>query len=69
VANEDENESPEARAIEAAYGDQVELLFKVLITNLADRKVSKQTEQQCVDKFTAGLGTAKRARRLTLGAL
>jgi hypothetical protein len=62
VANEDENESPEARAIEAAYGDQVELLFKVLITNLADRKVPKQTEQQCVDKFTAGLETAKRAK-------
>jgi len=58
--------SPEAAAIEAAYQDQVQALFKVLFVNLVDEPVSHQNDQQCVEKFTAGLNVAKRARDLAL---
>jgi hypothetical protein len=64
-----ENGGPEAQAIDAAYADHLMLLFKVLTTNLADKGTSHQSEQQCVDKFKAGLELAKRARQLALGAL
>jgi hypothetical protein len=58
--------SPEATAIDVAYEAQVQALFKSLITNLGDEPVSHQTDQQCVDKFTAGLNIAKRAKQLVL---
>ena len=58
--------SPEAGAIESAYEGQVQALFKVLITNIGDEPVSHQTDQQCLDKFTAGLNVAKRAKQLAL---
>ena len=61
--------SPEATAIEVAYEAQVQALFKSLITNLGDEPVSHQTDQQCVDKFTAGLNIAKRAKQLALNVL
>jgi hypothetical protein len=58
--------SPEAGAIESAYEAQVQALFKVLVTNIGDEPVSHQTDQQCLDKFTAGLNVAKRAKQLAL---
>jgi hypothetical protein len=61
--------SPEATAIEVAYEAQVQALFKSLITNLGDEPVSHQTDQQCVDKFTAGLNIAKRAKQLALNVI
>ena len=57
--------SPESTAIEAAYQVQVETLFKTLCANLIDEP---NQEQQCVARFTAGLGIAKRAKALALGA-
>jgi hypothetical protein len=56
----------EANAIEAAYEAQVQTLFKTLIVNLGDEPVSGQTDQQCLDKFIAGLNVAKRAKQLAL---
>ena len=61
--------SPEATAIEAAYDDQVQALFKVLFINLGNEPVSHETDQQCVAKFTAGLNVAKRAKDLALKAV
>jgi hypothetical protein len=61
--------SPEATAIEVAYEDEVKALFKVLVANLADEPVSHEVDQQCVDKFTAGLKLAKRARELALNVV
>jgi hypothetical protein len=61
--------TPEVTAIEAAYGAQVQTLFKTLISNLGDEPVSHQTDQQCVDKFIAGLNVAKRARQLALNVV
>jgi hypothetical protein len=58
--------SPEAVAIESAYEAQVQALFKVLVTNIGDEPVSHQTDQQCLDKFIAGLSVAKRAKQLAL---
>ena len=61
--------SPEATAIEAAYQAQVQTLFKSLITNLGDQPISHQSDQQTVDKFTAGLNIAKRAKQLALNVV
>jgi hypothetical protein len=61
--------SQEAAAIEAAYQAQVQTLFKALTTNLGDQPVSHQSDQQCVDKFTAGLNIAKRAKKLALNVV
>jgi hypothetical protein len=58
--------SPEAAAIEMAYEDQVRALFKILVSNLVDEAVSQENDQQCVDKFTAGLKIARRPRELAL---
>jgi hypothetical protein len=44
-------------------------LFKVLVTNLIDGRVSRQTDQQSLQKFTAGLSFGKRARELALRAV
>ena len=61
--------SPEAGAIQDAYQAQVQALFKVLVTNIVDEPVSHETDQQCLDKFTAGLNIAKRAKQLALSAV
>jgi hypothetical protein len=61
--------TPEAAAIDAAYQDQVKLLFSGLCTNLSQQPVTHQTDQECVDKFTAGFQVAKRARQLALNAV
>jgi hypothetical protein len=61
--------SPEAAAIEAAYGAQVQTLFRNLVTNLGDEPTTHETDQQCVDRFTAGLNIAKRAKQLALNVV
>ena len=63
------NRSPELNAIEEAYADHVRNLFKVLVTNLIDGQVSRQNDQQSLQKFTAGLSFGKRARELALSAV
>src|SRR5205823_12068491 len=60
---------PEAAAIEAAYGAQVQLLFAKLITNIGDEPTTHDTDQQCLDRFSKGLAIARRARQLALGAV
>jgi hypothetical protein len=62
-------DTPESTAIESAYNDQVQSLFKSLVFNLLDAPGSHQTEQQCVSKFVTGFGVAKRARVLALKAV
>jgi hypothetical protein len=58
--------TPEVGAVESAYQDQIKLLFSTLCTNLSQQPVTHQTDQQCVDRFTAGFQVAKRARVLAL---
>jgi len=64
-----ESGTPEASAIDAAYEEQVQNLFRILVTNLGDEPVSHQSDQQCLAKFTAGLAIARRARKLALSVL
>jgi len=45
--------SPEAAAIEAAYGAQIQLLFSKLVTNIVDEPTTHDTDQQSLDRFTA----------------
>ena len=54
----------DAAAIEDAYQAQVQTLFKVLVMNITEEHVSGQTDQQCLDKFKAGLNIAQRAKQL-----
>jgi hypothetical protein len=61
--------TPEAAAIEAAYGDQVKTLFGVLMQNLIAEPVSHTTDQQCAQKFATGMQIAKRAKDLALGSI
>ena len=63
------SDSLETTAIEVAYRAHVELLFKSLVTNLGDQVVSRQSDQQSLGKFKAGLNIAKRARQLALNAV
>ena len=63
------NDSSEANAVEEAYQVHVQNLFKVLVTNLIDARVSHQTEQQCADRFATGLKFGKRARELALNII
>ena len=63
------NGSPELNAIEEAYAGHVQNLFKVLVTNLSDGPASHQTDQQCLQKFMAGLSIGKRAKELALNAV
>jgi hypothetical protein len=63
------NDGREAHAVEAAYDEHVAALFKMLITNLGDKPVSRETDRQCVEKFRKGINVAKRARQLALDAL
>jgi hypothetical protein len=61
--------SPEAAAIEAAYGAQIQLLFSKLVTNIVDEPTTHDTDQQSLDRFTKGLAIARRARQLALSAV
>ena len=61
--------SPEAAAIEAAYGAQIQLLFSKLVTNIVDEPTTHGTDQQSLDRFTKGLTIARRARQLALNAV
>jgi hypothetical protein len=59
----------ETSAIHAAYQEQIQALFKVLVNNIIDEPISHQTDQQSLAKFTTGLNVAKRARQLALSAV
>jgi hypothetical protein len=65
------NPVSEADLIEAAYEDQVKVLFKTLFTGLEDggSNPSSGVEQQCLQHFNLGLRLARRARELALSAL
>jgi len=65
----DSNANPEASAIEEAYNERISSLFGVLVTNLGDKPATHSTEQQCVDKFKAGLNNLRKAKQLALAAL
>jgi hypothetical protein len=58
----------EAAAIETAYGEHVETLYKNLVMCLLDSgpAPSPGAEQQCIRHFTTGLNLARRARELAL---
>jgi hypothetical protein len=58
----------EADAIETAYGEHLETLYKNLVMCLLDSgpAPSSGAEQQCIRHFTTGLNLARRARELAL---
>lgn len=56
---------PEVEAIEAAYQDQIKLLFKVLLNAVTTREPDKQA----MARFKTGLDLARRAREMALAAL
>ena len=56
----------EASAIEAAFEEQVGILFKGLVTNLGDAAVTHKTEQQCLDMFKTALSLARKAKQIAL---
>lgn len=60
--------NPEAAAIEAAYGEQVKALYKVLVANLVEGPDAQDSDQSNVERFEAGLRLAKRAKALALSA-
>ena len=60
--------SPEARAINAAYEEHVQTLFRGLITNIGEQPVTHKTDEELLARFAAGLDVAKRARTLALSA-
>ena len=64
-----DSNNPEASAIEVAYNDRISSMFGVLVTNLGDKPATHSTEQQCVDKFKAGLDNLRKAKQLALAAL
>ena len=64
-----ETSKQEASAIESAYEAQVQLLFQKLVLCMGDQPVTRETDQQCVKKFLAGLEVAKRARQLARNAI
>jgi hypothetical protein len=59
---------PEASAIEAAYGDEIKVLFRALKDSLIGEPHSHETDQQALGRFKEGLNVAKRARQLALSA-
>ena len=65
------NPISEADLIEAAYEDQVKVLFKNLFTGLEDvgSNLSSAVERQSLQHFKLGLRLARRARELALSAL
>jgi hypothetical protein len=61
--------SPGVAAIQAAYQEQVQNLFKVFTANLGDEAVTRENDQKCVEKFVRGITIAKRAKELALAAV
>lgn len=59
------NVSDEVAAIEAAYSDQLKLLFKTLCTALGD----EHNDITAVSRFTTGFNIAKHAKQLALGVV
>jgi hypothetical protein len=64
------NPISETDLIEAAYEDQVKVLYKSLFTALEDGggDPSSSLQQQCVQRFTTGVRLARLARQLALSA-
>ena len=60
--------SREVTSIEAAYEEQVRVLYKTLFANLASAGHARN-DQENVQRFTRGLELAKRARDLALNAV
>ena len=56
----------EASAVDIAFEDHVQFLFKTLVTNLGDAAVTHKTDQQCLDIFTTGLNRARKAKEMAL---
>jgi len=56
----------EAKAIQDAYAEQLKALYKVLVSNLIDSSSSTDGEKKSLERFSAGLKVAKRARDLAL---
>ena len=61
----------EAELVDSAYADEVKLLFKTLVGELTGRGgvPGPNEEQQCLQRFKAGLALARRARELALSAI
>jgi hypothetical protein len=59
---------PVADALEVAFEDEIRLLFRNLVECLADNVGAPTAggEQKCLQRFTAGLNLARRARELAL---
>ena len=63
--------SSEADLIDSAYEDEIKLLYKNLLGGLSadGGQSSPGDEQQCLQRFKAGLTLARRARELALSAV
>lgn len=59
----------ETAAVDDAFRDQVQVLFRVLVANLVERTVTHDSEQKCLDRFVAGLTFARQARVLALSVV
>jgi hypothetical protein len=64
------NPTSDADYIEAAYEDQIRVLYKNLCTALEDGggNPSSNLQQQCLQRFNTGLRLARLARQLALSA-
>jgi hypothetical protein len=60
--------SADLAAIESAYEDRIRTLYNGLATNLRDGAKAQINEKEAVERFRAGLNTARRARELALAA-
>jgi hypothetical protein len=58
-------DSTDTNAIESAYQEQIQVLFKMLVTNIVDGG----NNQKALAKFTAGLNVTRQAKQLALGAI
>ena len=63
------SDNPEVDAINDAFHDKMCLLFGVLVGNLIDTADVHGGEQKSIDRFSKGLGFARRARELALEAV
>ena len=59
----------EVDTIDAAYADHLRVLFRVLIDNLSEERATHDTDQDALDRFSAGLKIARRARELARSAV
>jgi len=57
--------SAETAAIDAAYEAEIQMLFKVLVTNIID----DGSGEKALAKFATGLKVARQARELALSAV